>query len=119
MSTLGEIYGGRVRKRPSKKQLLALARGRAKLRALRALGKRRRRHYKGGAVTSDDVSLDDFKTGGKMKKQKRCACGLCWLRKHKIILTLIAAAILVIISLRSPEYAENVAQAFVLLLAGV
>lgn len=54
-----------------------------------------------------------------MKKQKRCACGLCWLRKHKIILTLIAAAILVIISLHSPEYAENVAQAFVLLLAGV
>lgn len=67
MDTLGEIYGGRVRKRPSKKQLLALARGRAKLRALRALGKRRRRHYKGGAVSSDDVSLDDFKTGGKMK----------------------------------------------------
>ena len=60
-----------------------------------------------------------LKTGGKMKKQKRCACGLCWLRKHKIILTLIAAAILVIISLRCPEYAENVAQAFVLLLAGV
>ncbi len=54
-----------------------------------------------------------------MKKQKRCACGLCWLRKHKIILTLIAVAILVIISLRCPEYAENVAQAFVLLLAGV
>jgi hypothetical protein len=67
MSTLGEIYGGRVRKRPSKKQLLALARGRAKLRALRAMGKRRRRHYKGGAVSSKDVSLDDFKTGGRMK----------------------------------------------------
>ncbi len=67
MSTLGEIYGGRVRKRPSKKQLLALARGRAKLRALRSMGKRRRRHYKGGAVSSEDVSLDDFKVGGKMK----------------------------------------------------
>lgn len=67
MDTLGEIYGGRVRKRPSKKQLLALARGRAKLRALRSMGKRRRRHYKGGAVSSDDLSLDDFKVGGKMK----------------------------------------------------
>ena len=76
-------------------------------------------YIKISARTNKFVFFCCLKTGGKMKKQKRCACGLCWLRKHKIILTLIAAAILVIISLRCPEYAENVAQAFVLLLAGV
>lgn len=54
-----------------------------------------------------------------MKRHIKCVCRWCWLRKHKIILTLGAAVILAVISLRCPEYAENVAQAFVLLLAGV
>ncbi len=56
-----------------------------------------------------------------MKKQKGkvCVCGLCRLSRHKIILIILAIIILSIISLRRPEYAENVAQAFMLLLAGV
>lgn len=54
-----------------------------------------------------------------MKKQIKCVCRLCRLGKHKISLIILAVATLVIISLRCPEYAENVAQAFMILLAGM
>ncbi len=40
-------------------------------------------------------------------------------RKYKLVLIITAVAIVTAVSLWRPEYAENVARAFVLLLAGV